>query len=130
MLPDLCATHFHQLNVLLENYNRLRDITRRCIKCKDELSSNLYHRLKWIVFMEDTLSEFDNKLVFSYHNLLSLQRELEILKQVHTAPATYFASIVEVVRRRKVSQSYLLVSIRGEFYFDELCGLFTEQMER
>ncbi|XP_063918361.1 RB1-inducible coiled-coil protein 1 isoform X3 [Zophobas morio] len=119
VLPDLCATHFHQLNVLLENYNRLRDITRRCIKCKDELSSNLYHRLKWIVFMEDTLSEFDNKLVFSYHNLLSLQRELEILKQVHTAPATYFASIVEVVRRRKVSQSYLL------WASDVACHMFT-----
>ncbi|XP_008194417.1 RB1-inducible coiled-coil protein 1 isoform X3 [Tribolium castaneum] len=108
ILPALCATHLQQLDVLLENHNRLRDITRRCILAKDELSSNLYHRLKWIVFMEDNLSEFDNKLVFHFQNLLSLQRQLEILQQVHTAPTIYLSSIVEVVRRRKVSQAFLL----------------------
>ncbi|RZB40644.1 RB1-inducible coiled-coil protein 1, partial [Asbolus verrucosus] len=108
VLPDLCATHLQQLNVLLDNHNHLRDITRRCIRAKDELSNNLYHRLKWIVFMEDTLSELDNKLVFNFENLLSLQRQLEILQQVHTAPATYLSAVAEVVRRRSFSQSFLL----------------------
>lgn len=119
VLPDLCATHLQQINVLLENHNRLRDITRRCIRAKDELSSNLYHRLKWIVFMEDNLSELDNKLVFHFENLLSLQRQLEILQQVHTAPATYLSTIVEVVRRRKVSQAFLL------WASDVACNLLT-----
>lgn len=59
--------------------------------------------------MEDNLCELDNKLVFHFENLLSLQRQLEILQQVHTAPETYFSSIIEVVRRRKISQAFLLV---------------------
>jgi RB1-inducible coiled-coil protein 1 len=108
VLPDLCNTHQQQLKVLLENHERVRNITQRCVLSKNELSTNLYHRLKWIVFMEDTLCELDNKLVFYFQSLLNLQRQLEILQQVHTAPAIYLSTIVEVVRRRRVSQAFLL----------------------
>jgi RB1-inducible coiled-coil protein 1 len=118
VLPDLCNTHQQQLKVLLENHERVRNITQRCVLSKNELSTNLYHRLKWIVFMEDTLCELDNKLVFYFQSLLNLQRQLEILQQVHTAPAIYLSTIVEVVRRRRVSQAFLLVGsfMRGWFF--------------
>lgn len=46
ILPDLCDSHRKQLEFMLENHQNLRDIRRRCTKAKEELSTNLYHRLK------------------------------------------------------------------------------------
>lgn len=46
ILPDLCDSHRKQLALMLENHQNLRDIRRRCTRAKEELSTNLYHRLK------------------------------------------------------------------------------------
>lgn len=46
ILPDLCNSHCRQLEVMLNNHQKIRDIRRRCNRAKEELSINLYHRLK------------------------------------------------------------------------------------
>lgn len=46
ILPDLCASHKSQLIVMLQNHKNLRDIRRRCAKCKEELGNNLFQRLR------------------------------------------------------------------------------------
>lgn len=46
ILPDLCASHRRQLVTMSQNHTRLRDIRKRCNRAKEELSINLYHRLK------------------------------------------------------------------------------------
>jgi RB1-inducible coiled-coil protein 1 len=46
ILPDLCASHRGQLLVMVKNHNKLKDIRRRCSKCKDELGENIHKRLK------------------------------------------------------------------------------------
>ncbi|XP_012255239.2 RB1-inducible coiled-coil protein 1 isoform X2 [Athalia rosae] len=108
ILPDLCASHRRQLLVMLQNHNHLRDIRRRCTKAKEELSVNLYHRLKWIMYVENKMMEVDGKLVMYNESLKRLRRHLEVLQQIHLAPEMYMSAVAEVVRRRTFSQAFLL----------------------
>ncbi|XP_066593952.1 RB1-inducible coiled-coil protein 1 isoform X2 [Prorops nasuta] len=107
VLPDLCDSHRRQLQVMLENHNHLRDIRRRCAKAKEELSANIYHRLKWITHVENRMVEMDSKLFMYYEGLRRLKRHLEILHQVHLAPQIYLTAVAEVVRRRIFSEAFL-----------------------
>ncbi|CAH1183184.1 unnamed protein product [Phaedon cochleariae] len=108
VLPDLCATHKKQLQMMANNHQQLCDIKRRCTKAKEELSVNLYHRLRWVMYIEDHILEIDQKLVIYHENLKRLRRHLEVLQQIHLAPATYLCAVAEVVRRRAFSQTFLL----------------------
>ncbi|XP_018567229.1 RB1-inducible coiled-coil protein 1 isoform X2 [Anoplophora glabripennis] len=108
ILPDLCASHRKQLQLIAHNHQQLCDIRRRCTKAKEELSVNLYHRLRWVMYIEDHILEIDQKLVIYHENLKRLRRHLEVLQQIHLAPATYLCAVAEVVRRRTFSQSFLL----------------------
>ncbi|XP_076634398.1 autophagy-related 17 isoform X3 [Colletes latitarsis] len=108
VLPDLCTSHRHQLIVMLQNHNQLRDIRRRCIKAKEELSVNIYHRLKWIMYVENKMMEMNGKLVMYHESLKRLRRHLEVLQQIHLAPQMYMNAVAEVVRRRTFSQAFLV----------------------
>ncbi|XP_076169222.1 autophagy-related 17 isoform X2 [Ptiloglossa arizonensis] len=108
VLPDLCASHRRQLLVILQNHNQLRDIRRRCTKAKEELSVNIYHRLKWIMYVENKMMEVDGKLVMYHESLKRLRRHLEVLQQIHMAPQMYINAVAEVVRRRTFSQAFLM----------------------
>ncbi|KAK9308806.1 hypothetical protein QLX08_001395 [Tetragonisca angustula] len=108
VLPDLCTSHRRQLIVMLHNHNKLRDIRRRCTKAKEELSVNIYHRLKWIMYVENKMMEVDGKLVMYHESLKRLRRHLEVLQQIHLAPQMYMNAVAEVVRRRTFSQAFLV----------------------
>ncbi|KAJ8977506.1 hypothetical protein NQ317_017124 [Molorchus minor] len=108
ILPDLCASHVKQLQLIAQNHQHLCDIRRRCTKAKEELSANLHHRLKWVMFVEDRVLEVDQKIVIYYEHLKRLRKNLEVLQQIHVAPAMYLRAVAEVVRRRTFSQSYML----------------------
>ncbi|XP_035733946.1 RB1-inducible coiled-coil protein 1-like isoform X2 [Vespa mandarinia] len=108
VLPDLCTSHRRQLVVMLQNHNQLRDIRRRCTKAKEELSVNIYHRLKWIMYVENKMMEVDGKLVMYHESLKRLRRHLEVLQQIHLAPQMYLRAVAEVVRRRTFSQAFLV----------------------
>lgn len=109
ILPDLCVFHKNQLILMLDNHTQICDIRRRCMKAKEELSVNLYHRLKWVMYVESQIQETDQKLVIYHENLKRLRRHLEVIQQIHLAPVTYLSAIAEVVRRRAFSQAFLLV---------------------
>lgn len=108
VLPDLCTSHRRQLMVMLQNHNHLRDIRRRCTKAKEELSVNIYHRLKWIMYVENKMMEVDNKLVMYHESLKRVKKYLGILQQIHLAPEMYMSAVAEVVRRRTFSQAFLV----------------------
>ncbi|XP_015607626.1 RB1-inducible coiled-coil protein 1 isoform X4 [Cephus cinctus] len=108
VLPDLCTSHRRQLLVMLQNHNQLRDIRRRCTRAKEELSVNIYHRLKWIMYVENKMMEVDGKLVMYHESLKRLRRHLEVLQQIHLAPQMYVSAVAEVVRRRTFSQAFLV----------------------
>lgn len=107
ILPDLCASHRSQLLVMLQNHKSLRDIRRRCAKAKDELGSNLFQRLRYIIHVETKVYEIDNSLLFYHTCLKRLQKHLGIIEQIHMAPCMYVSAVTEVVRRRMFSSSFL-----------------------
>lgn len=107
ILPDLCASHMRQLLVMLRNQQQLRDIRRRCTRAKEELSVNLYQRLRWIMYVENGICEVDSKLGIYHEGLKRLQRNLEVVRQVHRAPTLYAMALSEVVRRRTFSDAFL-----------------------
>lgn len=110
-MPDLCISHKKQLLMMAHNHQHLYDLKRRCLNSKNELSSNLHTRLRWVMFIEQQMVDSNHKLVIYHENLKRLQRYLEILQQIHFTPTTYLNAVVEVVRRREFSQAYLLVGI-------------------
>uniref|UniRef100_T1J8T9 RB1-inducible coiled-coil protein 1 n=1 Tax=Strigamia maritima TaxID=126957 RepID=T1J8T9_STRMM len=107
VLPDLCASHRGQLQLMQKTHQHLYDIRSRCLNSKDELSQNLHVRLAWITFVERSMCEVNNKLIIYYENLKRLRCHLEIVKQIHSAPEMYVTSVTEVVRRREFSKAFL-----------------------
>ncbi|KAL1124093.1 hypothetical protein AAG570_001863, partial [Ranatra chinensis] len=127
ILPDLCASHKRQLVVMLRNHRHLRDIRRRCVKAKQELSINLYQRLKWVMFVENKISEMDGKLVMYHESIRRLRRNLEVLQQLHMAPSVYLTAVAEVVRRRTFSQAFL---VWANDLACQLCAVHSEEVAR
>lgn len=70
--------------------------------------------------------EIDHKLVVYHENLRRLRRHLEVLQQIHLAPAAYLNAVAEVVRRRAFSQAFLSVCLIKERkkYFELIAKLF------
>lgn len=100
---------------MLQNHQQLCDIRRRCTRAKEELSVNLYHRLKWVIYIESVILETDHRLNNYHENIQVIRRQLEILRQIHVCPATYLSAVAEVVRRRAFSDAFLLVSLEMQF---------------
>ncbi|XP_067001491.2 RB1-inducible coiled-coil protein 1 isoform X3 [Anabrus simplex] len=107
ILPDLCASHRRQLLVMLKNHHQLRDIRRRCTRAKEELSTNLHTRLRWVMYVENCMCEMDSKLMIYHESLRRLRRSLEVVQQIHLTPQMYVTAVGEVVRRRTFSQAFL-----------------------
>ena len=107
ILPDLCASHKQQLIVMKENHSRVICIRARCSKAKAELSANLHRRMKWVVFIQDQMAEVGRTLLMHAEEVRRLNRKMEVIEQIHTAPAIYMATAVEVVRRKAFSNHYL-----------------------
>lgn len=118
-MPDLCSSHRKQLVVMLHNHQNICDIRRRCAKAKAELSGNIYYRLQWIMYIESSILELNQKLIIHSGNIKRLRKQFDVLRQIHLAPTIYIASVSEVVRRRAFSQAFLL------FASDMACHLLT-----
>ena len=107
ILPDLCASHRQQLLVMQKNHTQIISICNRTAKAKNELSANLHHRMKWVVFIQNQVSEVGQLIMMHVEELRRLKRKLDVVEQIHMAPSIYLATAVEVVRRRAFSQQYL-----------------------
>lgn len=108
ILPDLCASHRQQLMVMKRNHSQVVSISTRCAKAKHELSANLHHRMKWVVFIQNQMGEVGQLIVMHAEELKRLRRKLDVIEQIHLAPSMYMATAVEVVRRRAFAEHYLL----------------------
>lgn len=106
VLPDLCASHQKQLMMLMKNHSHLRDIRKRCAKAKDELSTNLHTRLRWIMYVEKKICDCDATIIMYHENIRRIKRRLEIIDQVNDAPRVYILAVAEVVKRRQFSSNF------------------------
>jgi RB1-inducible coiled-coil protein 1 len=107
IIPDLCHSHKTQLQVMLKNHQQLRDIRRRCVQAKRELSLILHQRLGWIMSEEKKLAELLEKVIVHRENIRRLRNHLEIVQQIHLAPQLYVSAVIETVRRRFFSKQFL-----------------------
>lgn len=135
VLPDLSKSHKPQLELMLSNHKKICDYRNRCVKAKHELSENLLGRLKWIIYIEQRISDLDGRLMIFKENLLRLQRHLEVVDQVHRSPDLYLEAVVETLRRRRFSRRYLhwansIAKISRELYESEMENrrLFDEKL--
>jgi RB1-inducible coiled-coil protein 1 len=67
-------------------------------------------RLKWIMYVENMMSDVGNRLMIYYEKMKRLRRKLDVIQQIHLSPQMYISAVEEVVRRRTFSQAFLLVS--------------------
>lgn len=125
VLPDLSKSHKPQLELMLSNHKKICDYRNRCVKAKQELSENLLGRLKWIVYIEQRISDLDRRLMIYKENLIRLKKHLEVANQVHISPDLYLDAVVETLRRRRFSRRYLhwansIAKISSEIYEKEM----------
>eukprot|EP00095_Tigriopus_kingsejongensis_P007557 maker-scaffold104_size368486-snap-gene-2.42 protein:Tk07557 transcript:maker-scaffold104_size368486-snap-gene-2.42-mRNA-1 annotation:"rb1-inducible coiled-coil protein 1" len=107
ILPDLCESHREQLWVMSQRFQEIVSLRKRCLKAKEELSKNLHCRMKWVVHIQNQMAEVGQNMVIHTEELRRLNRKLEVIEQLHTAPSIYVATAVEVVRRRAFSGRFL-----------------------
>ncbi|TRY75650.1 hypothetical protein TCAL_04589 [Tigriopus californicus] len=107
ILPDLCESHRQQLQVMSKHFQQILSRRKRCLKAKVELSNNLHIRMQWVVMIQNQMADVGQKMVMHTEELRRLNRKLEVIEQLHTAPSMYVATAVEVVRRRAFSDRFL-----------------------
>ncbi|KAH8311651.1 hypothetical protein KR044_007361 [Drosophila immigrans] len=127
VLPDLCLSHRSQLQVMLENHIKIREYCRCIANSKDELGRNLHTRLGRVVWIENGMSDFDNRLLFYLRCLRRAERHINIIEQIHRAPSTYVAAVTEVVRRKIFSDQFRRWASRLSGDFDRIHG---EELQR
>lgn len=79
---------------------------------------------RWIMYVENLILETDHKLMIYHESLKRLRRHVEIIQQIHIAPAMYLSAVAEVVRRRAFSQAFLMVNIKTHRIIKTLLILF------
>lgn len=127
VLPDLCLSHRSQLQVMLDNHLKIREFCRCIANSKDELGRNLHMRLRHIVYIENGMSEYDNRLLFYLRCLRRAERHIGIIEQIHRAPTTYVAAVTEVVRRKIFSDKFRVWATRLSKDFNRIHG---EELQR
>lgn len=127
VLPDLCMSHRSQLKVMLDNHLKIREYCRCIDKSKEELGRNLHLRLRRIVWIENGMSEYDNRLLFYLRCLRRAERHIGIIEQIHRAPSTYVAAVTEVVRRKIFSDKFRVWATCLSKDFDRIHG---EELQR
>ena len=73
---------------------------------------------RWVMYVEKSICDLDNKLVIRHETLKKIRHRIEIIRQIFDSPTTYCSALVEVVRRRRFSQRYLLVLLLFVSLFD------------
>ncbi|CAD5121297.1 DgyrCDS9826 [Dimorphilus gyrociliatus] len=127
VLLPLCDSHIEQLKMLIEHFDTIRDIKRRCIASKNELLQNLQARLKWVADVEKDLQHTASKMDMIAQHSHNLSVQLMVLVQVHESPFLYSDVVVEIHRRRRFSEKYL---DWGEKLASEATELFKDEVEK
>ncbi|XP_017110233.2 RB1-inducible coiled-coil protein 1 [Drosophila bipectinata] len=127
VLPDLCLSHRSQIQAMLDNHIKIRELCRCIANSKEELGRNLHARLRRIVWVENGMSEFDNRLLFNHRCLKRAERHICIIEQIHRAPSIYVDAVAEVVRRKIFSDEFRQWATRLSIDFDRI---HTEELRR
>ncbi|XP_074655455.1 RB1-inducible coiled-coil protein 1-like [Tubulanus polymorphus] len=106
IFPDLCDSHKQQLQVMLKNHVRLQDCRDKCSKAKSELCLNLHTRLRWLLYVERSVSELLSRLSLDYKELERIKQTCLILEHLQRSPRIYAAIITEIYRRRHFKKQY------------------------
>ncbi|KAH0557541.1 hypothetical protein KQX54_007831 [Cotesia glomerata] len=77
--------------------------SERCTRTKEELSVNIYYRLKWMMYVEDKMMVVDVKLAMYHENSKRIRRHLEVLLQIHLLLQMDVSTVSEVVKRHTFS---------------------------
>ncbi|OQV20469.1 RB1-inducible coiled-coil protein 1 [Hypsibius exemplaris] len=107
MFKDLAVNFSQLLQQMLKCHKKLCDIKRRCLAAKQELCSHLHVRLKWVITVENSITEVDDKIKIYYENIKRIKRLTHMLDQVRDCPRVYVAAVEEVLRRRHYSKDFL-----------------------
>lgn len=127
VLPDLCLSHRSQLLVMRDNHIKIREYSRLIANSKEELGRNLNARLRRIVYIENGMSDYDNRLLFYHRCLRRAERHISIIEQIHQAPSIYVAAVTEVVRRKIFSDEFRVWASRLSVDFDRI---HSEELQR
>lgn len=127
VLLPLCDSHKEQLKMLIEHFDTIRDIKRRCIASKNELLQNLQARLKWVADVERDLQHTASKMDMIAQHSHNLSVQLLVLVQVHDSPFLYSDVVIEIHRRRRFSEKYL---DWGKKLSSEATELFKDEVEK
>ncbi len=63
------------------------------------------------MYVEKSISDMDSKLMIHRETLKKLMRKVDIVQQLHNAPDLYALAVVEVVRRKAFSQTFMQVRL-------------------
>ena len=66
---------------------------------------------RWVMFVEKLICDVDSRLVIHHETLKKLKRKLEIIMQMYNAPELYARAVVEVVRRKAYTDTFLRVTL-------------------
>lgn len=67
------------------------------------------------MYVENTILDTSHRLFICHENLKRLRKHLEVLQQIHLAPAIYLTAVTEVVRRKTFSQAFLVVRLHCNY---------------
>lgn len=107
VFPDLCRNHRSQLQLMLKNYELLRERRTTVANAKRELSNNLHQRLKWVMTVEKRMLETSERIMMFREMIRRHKLQMDVVRQIHWAPQLYVDAVVEVVRRRSFAALYL-----------------------
>jgi hypothetical protein len=71
------------------------------------------------VIPQDLMADRGRTIVMHAEELRRLNKKLEVIEQIHTAPAIYIAAAVEVVRRRAFRDDNLRLQLLGSSSFNQ-----------
>ncbi|XP_014213499.1 RB1-inducible coiled-coil protein 1 isoform X3 [Copidosoma floridanum] len=127
VLPDLCASHKNQLQVMHNTYKLICDYRRRCTKAKEELSASIHRHLKWVAEIENKMQESIEMLALLMGRVKRLRQFITALRQIHASPEMYMNAVAEVVRRRTFSEAFLAWA--GNLAF-QIMNIHSEEIQR
>ena len=66
-----------------QNHQKVISIRSRCAKAKGELSANLHHRMKWVVYIQNQMADVQQLLVLHSEELKRLEKRLQVHFSLH-----------------------------------------------
>ncbi|XP_055341189.1 RB1-inducible coiled-coil protein 1-like isoform X2 [Paramacrobiotus metropolitanus] len=107
MLKEMSDASTEPFAQLLRGHVKLCELRRRCLSAKQELCKHLHSRLKWVVVVENRVSEVDDKIRIYFENIRRIRRLLLMVDQVNSSPQVFILAVMEVLRRKRYAREFI-----------------------